>query len=271
MIVIYHANCVDGFTAAWAVAKRHPTAILWPALHDGGMSVPPDVKGHDVIMVDFAYAREVTERLHREANGLIVLDHHKSTMEDLAGLDYCVFDLDRSGAKIAWDHFHPGQDSPFVRYVEDQDLWRFHLPHSRAVNAYIGSYPRNLEDWDYLDFSLNTSRIPDDVVSAGEAILRYQEQLIQEAMRAAREVVIAGYKVLASNAIGDFRSEIANRLAVDRPFGICWRQLPDGRFAYSLRTNANSAVKVDVTEVAKIFGGGGHPAASAFVTNTLIF
>jgi len=61
------------------------------------------------------------------------------------------FDLTRSGAVLAWEHFHPETDLPrLLAYVQDQDLWQWQLPNSDAVNAAIGIYPRRFEVWDRL-------------------------------------------------------------------------------------------------------------------------
>lgn len=50
------------------------------------------------------------------------------------------FDLDRSGAAIAWDEFNIDIPMPeWIRYVEDRDLWRWGLPGSEAVNEALGS------------------------------------------------------------------------------------------------------------------------------------
>ena len=285
-LIIAHGSCSDGFTAAWAVRKKFPTAEVVFAVHG---EAPPDVVGKDVVIVDFAYPRKVTEELKVKSKSLLILDHHKSAMEDLAGLDYCYFDLTRSGAKIAWEHFHPGEACALVDYVSDQDLWKFALPYSKETNAFIQSFERTWDNWETLQRLVEDSKCHQDIINGGNSILRYQEQLIQEAIRSAREVSIPNYhsgffgwfwnifdplpsyNVLVTNTLGDFRSEVASRLAMGRPFGICWRQLTDGRFAYSLRTHKDSPWIADLTQVAKQFGGGGHPSAAAFTSRKLIF
>ena len=285
MLVIYHGPaCSDGFSAAWAVKKAHPDAILHPATHGDN---PPDVTGKDVVIVDFAYPRKVTERLIKEAKSFLLLDHHKTAMEDLAGLPNCHFDMHRSGARMAWDYFHDNKPNPFMDYVQDQDLWLYSLPSSKQVNAYIGSWHRKEEAWDFINAAIRDE--PEYVAIQGQAIVNYQENLIYEAVKAAREVTIKqknegffgwfwdffdplpSYNVLITNCLGDFRSEVAARLAKDRPFAICWRQLKDGRYAYSLRANKNSEYAIDLTDIAKQFGGGGHPTAAAFTASKLLF
>ena len=41
--------------------------------------------------------------------------------------------MEKSGARLAWEHFYPNEPLPWpLRHVEDQDLWRFALPATRA-------------------------------------------------------------------------------------------------------------------------------------------
>lgn len=119
-ICIYHGNCADGFTAAWAVYRALGHDIeYYPGFYD---KPPPDVKGKHVIMVDFSYKRPVLEEMAAGCETMVVLDHHKTARDDLAGfslpgssyhqqdmLDYvrdfgmlypvfALFDMGRSGA-----------------------------------------------------------------------------------------------------------------------------------------------------------------------------
>lgn len=46
--------------------------------------------------------------------------------------------MDRSGAAIAWEHFHNDEMPDLIRYIEDRDLWRWELPDSEAVSEALG-------------------------------------------------------------------------------------------------------------------------------------
>jgi hypothetical protein len=149
MKVIYHHNCIDGFTAAWCAWKVYgDSATYIPAQYN---EPAPDVTGDDVLIVDFSYARSTLLAMRESAKSLRVLDHHKTAEEDLRGLDFCLFDMNRSGAGIAWDELKTGERPPLVAYVEDRDLWRFALPDSKIINAFIGSYDFSFDMWCALD------------------------------------------------------------------------------------------------------------------------
>ena len=141
-ICIYHGNCADGFCAAWTVRK----ALRGDVDFHAGVyqNQPPDVTGRDVILTDFSYKRAELERIVERAKSVLILDHHKTAQAELEGLPgaVTVFDMDRSGARITWDHYFPGEAPPdLLLHIEDRDLWRFALPGTREIQANVFSYP----------------------------------------------------------------------------------------------------------------------------------
>lgn len=260
-LVIYHGNCIDGFTAAWAVWTRAgDDAEYFPAQYaSGGADVElPDVTGRDVVMVDFCTGRDQLLRLKEQAASLLVLDHHKTAEAACAGLDFCVFDMEQSGAGLAWRHFRGTEPPWLVAYAEDRDLWRFALPDSKAINAYISSATMDFQNWD----RMATEPI-EEAVLAGRAVLNYIDRYVLEMSKQARSVAFAGYAAVPLvNAPYINTSELVGHLATDAPFAVGWFQRSDGMYQYSLRSRGADAV--DVSEVAKSYGGGGHKHAAGF-------
>lgn len=263
-IVIFHDNCPDGFTSAWAAWKKFgDDAEYIPASFNG--DGPPDLTGADVYIVDFSYPRDVTLAIKAEANALVVLDHHKSAKANLEGIEGCHFDMERSGAGMTWDYFHPDTPRPrLISYVEDRDLWRFSLPLSKEINAVITSYQFTFENWDALDLRLRADH--QQVQEDGRAILRSKERYVEVMMKTGgRRVNFLGYDdVMMVNAPHISISELLNRLAQDAPFAVGWRQAADGMFLYSLRSTEEG---VDVSEVASKAvtpPGGGHRCSAGF-------
>lgn len=275
-LVIYHANCPDGFTAAW-VARRQfgADADYVPATYGQD---PPDVAGRRVYVLDFSYKRPVMRAVLSSAHAVTVLDHHKTAEAELAGivdefrvrpdlianppgseLPVVRFDTDKSGARLTWEHFNRGVPAPWlVTYTEDRDLWRFALPDSREVSAALASHPWTFEAWDSLDGEGQGP--PPRLVADGRAIERFKSQQVEAMCRHAAEVEIDGHKVLAVNATALF-SEVAGRLAEGRPFGAAWFVTADGKRVWSLRSRDGG---VDVSAVAARRGGGGHRNAAGY-------
>jgi len=262
-LIIYHANCVDGWTAAW-VAYRHADPELHAA-HYGDAS--PDVRERSVFVVDFSYPRETLIDMYEKSLSLRVLDHHSTAAADLEGLPFCTFDMERSGAGLAWDILETGPRPWLVDYVEDRDLWRWALPNSRAVSAYIATQPFTIEAWD----ALAALRV-EDVVERGRAVLSYVERRVESMVeRAARgwlshqvDADTLAYEPCAVvNCTGEM-SEVGNTLASKHPFAALWFQNAEGEYIYSLRSDASNPEHVDVSVIAKLFGGGGHKHAAGF-------
>lgn len=266
LLVIYHFPCADGFTAAWIVRKYlklnkfKGEITYYPSTYN---STLPDVSGRSVIISDFSYPREALLKMRQDSASMLVLDHHKSAAKALEGLDFCRFDMEKSGAGLTWDYLFPQTPRPWlVDYVEDRDLWNWKLSNSRAVSAALDTYNLDFGVWDRLSRrSVNT------LIKEGKPILKYQGATLELLMQEAREVELAGHRVLAVNS-STLHSELGNKLAKGRAFAIVWRQRSDGIFTYSLRSDEQG---LDVSTIASSFGGGGHKHASAFTSNTLLF
>lgn len=256
-LCIYHGNCADGFSSAWVVRRALGAAV---SFHAGVYNdPPPDVAGRDVILVDFSYRRDVLEQIIDQAASVTILDHHKTAQADLEGLPgaLTVFDMDRSGARITWDYYFPGELPPqLLLHVEDRDLWRFALPKTREIQANVFSYPYEFDVWDKL-----MSTNPAELAREGEALERKHFKDIGELLPiVTRPMRIGGFLIDVANLPYTFTSDAAGALAKGKPFGACYWDTPQGR-VFSLRsTDAGE----DVAEIAKGYGGGGHRNASGF-------
>lgn len=281
-LVIYHAGCWDGFCAAW-LARKALGEIEPYAAHYG--TKPPDVTGRIVYLLDFSYPYAAMERIATLARRTVVLDHHKTAREALDGLHQpesgidVWFDLDKSGGRLAWEWFWvmsfrdmTVEQRPFpapvrqdrapwlVDYTEDRDLWRHALPDSEAINAALRSYPLDFALWD--DFAFVD---PANFVREGKAIRRRERQIVDDHVRHARyrDFSCGDHRfqhIPVVNATVLF-SEIAGELAKGQPFGACYFDRHDGKRQWSLRSTPEG---VDVSEVAKAHGGGGHRNAAGF-------
>jgi nucleoside-triphosphatase THEP1/oligoribonuclease NrnB/cAMP/cGMP phosphodiesterase (DHH superfamily) len=260
-LVIYHANCTDGLTAAWVALRALGEAEV-VAAHYG--TVPPNVAGRTVYIVDFSYDRPTMETLAAAACEVTILDHHKTAQAVLHGFGghypnaRVVFDMERSGAGLAWDYFHPNEPAPWlVEYVQDRDLWRWALPDSRLVSAGIDAVEHTLQAWDAL-----ARRTPAALAAEGAAIEPYRRRCIESACALARCFTIAGHVVPSANCSEmRFASDVAHALADCHPFAATYWVRADGMVQFSIRSRTDG---VDVSEIAQLYGGGGHRHAAGF-------
>lgn len=266
ILVLYHDNCPDGFTAAWSVYKA--LGVMVAEYRGVNYGQPPvtedDVRDRQVFMVDFSYPRAVLDTIAKAAGNVMVLDHHKTAQADLDGWTNgrAIFDMERSGAGIAWDYFHRAPRPNIVAYVEDRDLWRWNLRGSREVSEYMFSVPRTFEAYDeaadYLESHLAGA------IATGTVLLRVKRERVAAIcknvrwMRFGRENVA----VPVVNAQSDM-SELGEYLA-ERHGGIGGYYFDRAdRRQWGFRSTAPG---FDVSELCKQYGGGGHAAAAGFTS-----
>lgn len=256
-LCIYHGNCADGFGAAWVVRQAIPGTEFYAGTYQ---TPPPDVTGRQVVMVDFSYKRPVLLDMAAKAESILILDHHKSAAEDLVDLPdnvMAVFDMDFSGAMLAWRHFFPDTAPPqLIEHIQDRDLWRFALPHTREIQASLFSYPYDFDVWD--DLMMGDVR---GLAKDGLAIERKHHKDIAELVKVTqRRMVIGGIDVPVANLPYTYSSDAGHLMAQGEPFAACYWDTPNGR-VFSLRS---SDAGQDVSAVAKFYGGGGHRNAAGF-------
>src|ERR1700747_590235 len=193
-LCIYHGSCADGFGAAWVARKAYAAQGEPINFHAVGFQKPPpDVTGLDVVMVDFSYKRPVLLEMAEKAETILILDHHKSARDDLTFLPgnvRTVFDMDRSGAMIAWDYWFHNQETPqLLRHIQDRDLWLFKLDHTREIQANVFSYPYDFEVWDQL-MAMDVK----ELITGGQAIERKHHKDVSELLAVAKTaMIIVGY------------------------------------------------------------------------------
>lgn len=276
-LVIYHGGCRDGFCAAWVCSRFLEEAEFFAGYYG---QPPPDCTGRHVYIVDFSYPLADMQAIAASAKTLKVLDHHKTAEEALRGFSgpnvTVFFDMDRSGATLAWDYFRPTEKRPMiVEYIEDRDLWRWKLPESRAVNAYLSTLPFDFAAW----MAAETTAAQDcmegyeahySAARAGRHVEAKTEQYVREMAKNARRVMFEGHEVPLVNApqvdISELLDYLINHGECVSPIAIGWWQRADGVFQYSLRSRGD----FDVSALAKKYGGGGHKNAAGFQSSTLL-
>lgn len=283
-VILYHGgDCRDGFCSAWLAKKAFPDIQMIPVQY--GQAPPDGLKGKRVLIADFSYPLEVLVVLNDLCEGgLVVLDHHKSAEKHLKEFaeysfmgwplmkqPFVIFDNKKSGARLTYEFLWgccvlpkewndlPIDCSPWlVNYVEDRDLWNWHLPNSRAVNAGIRMTDLTIEAWNDL-----YEKGWEEAERFGSMVRKREEQIVDSHVRHAAVIDFMGYKIPAVNCSCDLTSEVGEKLAEGNPFAMLFFDTGTGERVYSLRST--TGVGVDVGEIASQFpGGGGHKHAAGF-------
>lgn len=275
-LVIYHAGCKDGFGSAW-VAKKALTLgdmqvpEFYPATYG---APPPDVKGREVYMIDFSYKRDILKGMIAVARKMVILDHHKTAQADLMGINdelahmgigpaEIIFDMERSGIGIAWDYFMSQTRPWIVNYVEDRDIWRWALPDSRNVNAFLASLKYDFDEWDYAERQglQHALTIGKELIKKADA---YNDALCNTLRQYTEFDGVKDVPIINApqEGISELMEEMLKRDPAT-PFCLAWRLRSDGRVAISLRSTAGPN-SWDVSATAAKWGGGGHMNAAGF-------
>ena len=258
-LIIFHQPCPDGFGAAYSAWLVFGSSAEYLGA-DHGSYPKPDVRGRLVYVLDFSFPRDQLQEMQALAAKLVLLDHHKTAEASLAGLPGIIFDTEKSGSRLAWEHFHPSKPFPQVlEFVEDRDLKRWAIVGSADFLAYLDAQPLDFKHWHKI------------IESGDEAICTYQAagaamerkmasmaRMLADLSEPVRIQGILGAKVnasyLCSDAIG---TELYTRTGT---FALIWR-IANGLLYVSLRSALGST---DVADIASLFGGGGHSFSAAF-------
>jgi len=257
--VIFHGDCWDGFGGGYAAWKKFGNkAEYFPVKHHEPL--PKGLENKELYIVDFAFKESVMKKLVAANKKVIALDHHVSAEKSTKMAHDYVYQLNHSGAVIAWRYFHPGKSVPkLLLHIEDIDIWKFRIPHTKELMAYMGLVDFDLKIWDRLAKELENPKKYREYIRRGADILRYEDRTVQRLISGAELAEFSGYKTLVVNS-PVLHSQIGHELSKKLPpIGVVWSE-KDYVVKASLRSNG----KVDVSKIAAKYGGGGHKAASAF-------
>jgi len=276
ILVLYHDDS-DGFGAAWAAWKHLGETARYVAVNYGWPV--PDCGGvRALYILDFCYPAKAMRQLAGQVERLVVLDHHKTAKAALAGIQgpqyahvAVEYNQNHSGAVMAWHHFYPEEPVPVLLvYVEDRDLWRWKLPESRQIDAVIRSKVRGFGQWTALHRHLQAASRGaggfggwPTLVECGQAILDMEQRYVERIAATAWQTSVDGHEVIAANA-PILQSEVGRRLLLDWPkaaYAATYADRDQWR-TWNLRSRPGG---VDVAEIARRRGGGGHTHAAGFV------
>lgn len=271
LYVLYHANCLDGTGAKYAAWKKFgKDAVYIPVQY--GKPFPelvPLTEDSEVYILDFSYSKEVLIDVHSKVGSLVVLDHHKTAQAELSGLLFAVFDMEKSGAVMAWEFFNAGTPVPqLLLNIEDGDLWKFTLPFTKEVRAGLPLLGGKMEAWDMVCLHGNHFA---DLVTKGAAIMEHNKMKVGSVVKGGIAVLpYKGYKAGVYNTtvlVSEMGEAVYNSEKLGVDFSMSFFVTETGEVVISFRSRGN----MDVSVLAKELGGGGHKNAAGAGQVTLGF
>ncbi|HXV26491.1 MAG TPA: hypothetical protein VD862_00455 [Candidatus Paceibacterota bacterium] len=260
IVVLYHAECTDGFVAAWAAFRHFGKKAEYHAV-EHQYPMPEKLTGKEVYTLDFTYPEDITRALMADNERVTSIDHHVSVADVTRMTVGGVYDNDHSGAMLSWKYFHPDVPAPLlVRIVEDYDLHRFSLPETRTIMDFLDLYDFEFTTYTKLARMLDRPMGLRRGLRTGGIVSLYRERAVRSLMgNSTYEVQFDEHKAGAINT-EFYHAEIATLLAEKYHVGIAWRVRPHGTYV-SLRSDGT----VNVADLASRYGGGGHARSAGFV------
>lgn len=263
VLILYHGSCPDGFGGAYAAWKKFGDSAEYRPLHRGE-DIPQDLEGADVYLIDFTYPKEQMDLIQASAASFTVLDHHAGIKDVVESMPNHVFDENRSGATIAWTYFHPDTPVPLLlQYLEDQDIYRHALADTIPLHAYLEVHPFTFPIWDELAQTLDNPDTRESILVKARTYAEYYELLAQIAVEKAKLVSFEGMEIYfgTSHPFKSLKSHVGHLLAKKKgPCSLTVSAHPNG-YGVSIRGDGT----IDVAEIAKRYGGNGHPSAAGFL------
>jgi nanoRNase/pAp phosphatase (c-di-AMP/oligoRNAs hydrolase) len=278
MRVIFHGKCMDGSAAAWVAGQFFQTSkFLF------GKRFNPIDGGEDpVVFVDFVYGEEIMRTMPEKS---IIWDHHDSSSfllsEDFDDFEV-VLDYEKCAASIAFSQAEEKlqeilTDENFehlrkiIEIIEDRDLFLKKLPETNAVIEAM--YALGLDDPKKFDqiFDLSIERLE----LMGDAILLDKKRRMEKTIRDATDgnILIGGKEVTATliTSHGVEVTDLSYQLhKVKKCEVVAVAKFSKKHESWQVSLRAFSD-DVDLTDLTKVYGGGGHKKAASMLCKNLDF
>lgn len=282
--LITHKNCLDGTACAalfMAAGGKRKNIYFCNPDHETMDEFIIDLvirKGeYDIFVVDVSISSKAAMKLDSLIHGIVLLDHHKSAIP-LSSWYFCDIEVKnkRCGSKMFFDWLCKQEQlnnlffysfekffqyKRMVEYVDDNDRWVHNIPESRK----LASLHKILGQEMFLDRIIKNPW-PDFMEKEKYLLEVYDKkrEIETEKRKESTQVYtknIQGHDVRVGFVIayGDDQSLLGEALYTDLDLDVDIAVIINGD-GVSLRCSRDCPV--DVSEVAKLNGGGGHPKAS---------
>jgi oligoribonuclease NrnB/cAMP/cGMP phosphodiesterase (DHH superfamily) len=276
--IIYHNPCSDGIASAWVVKHFNVSAELIPCF--AGQNPQVDInnfRDKNIIFVDLCPNNDYLQQLINIVKHITILDHHISAYNYIdkellkeSNINY-LFDNYMSGCMITWQYFSQDKIPWFLDYIGDRDLWSWKLPYSKEINTALYEDEhitfKNLSKLFDMQY---TQEVFQRFVHRGTILLEIKERQMKMFVKSAIPCKYQNYNVWLYTCSADILSDVGNALmdktmknGIKPDFTVGWRyNIILHEYILSLRSGSHA---VDVSEICKKLGGGGHRNAAGCI------
>ncbi|PIR88694.1 MAG: hypothetical protein COU09_00745 [Candidatus Harrisonbacteria bacterium CG10_big_fil_rev_8_21_14_0_10_44_23] len=266
ILVFYHADCADGFSAAWVAwlaLKEKAQYISLPYSQASEKKAFSSIRGRHMYFLDMCPPEDVIRFLNKE-NQLTIIDHHAGRKEVARLAPEHRYAQKNSGAVLTWKYFFPKKPTPYLlRFIEDRDLFAFKITGGEGLGLYLETQPFDFKTYSKLAINFQNPKKRSELRKKGQVLLTLKEKYINSAVKRAVPINFDGHRGYLATGISALRTSIG--VATYKKYKcdlVMVLYLEDNHYKITLR--APVGAKINLTKIAQKYGGGGHQYASAF-------
>jgi len=271
--VLYH-NDLDGKCCAAIIDYYYKNEIDTNLTfisfdYEKDYKVPKEVYKCDMLYIvdctlDPNTMTDLFENYHK--NNFIWIDHHiSSIMNNNSSIYGTRLPGPNSACYLTWIDLYGYTDIPdAVKYISDRDVWSYKWGKlTIGFTEWLASQDNSVENkkmWYSIFENRNIGKHIDDGMIMYNSRIK---MLKDDVDRLSYESEINGVKCLKMNCTSLYSISDVCALMIEKGYEVAWSWYKAKEMKYhSLRSNGN----IDVSEIAKKFGGGGHKNAAGFIT-----
>jgi uncharacterized protein len=272
-VKIFHHNDADGRCAAAIAAQwcneRGKDWEFIEVSYKERVPVERVMSGDYVFIVDFSFIPYIMNQILLKSEKVVWCDHHVTARDydygrNIDGVrDFANKGL--SGCECTWKYVYPLTEIPeFVKLLGDYDAWRLEY-NPECFEFYEGLKLLDTSPDGVWTKLLEGSISMHKIIQDGKLVIKYRDAYCTEMRNEFAYVTkIDGFEALAMNVAHFGSKQFGDSF---HSYPVCIAYIFDGTdYTVSLYSEV-----VDVGEIAKKFGGGGHQGAAGFVCEELPF
>jgi oligoribonuclease NrnB/cAMP/cGMP phosphodiesterase (DHH superfamily) len=261
--VIVHDTDNDGLVGLYLwQGENHDTK--WLAHTHGEKYSIEEFKGKDVVFIDCCYDYDYLCEIREVATSIKIFDHHRVDPRILKEFE-CYHSFEKSATLLIHEYLYPNKEVPeWILQIDKRDLWKkdentdyWYL----GLNALFGMFTLK-EVFSILDKGVTVCSI----LNTGEALYPLYEIVLEDGFITDIEVSDTEHVTFIRSNNPILSSDTAEKFYLKEG---CYATVityntgdENKPYGYGLRTGRD----IDLSVVAKHFGGGGHAKACGFKT-----
>lgn len=274
-VLVYHDHCIDGLASVAIAAYSNRDAVQIPGNYGTGFDISAFID-KDVCFLDYSTKKKEMLAILNVAKSVTVIDHHVTMIEELDHIVHdkltIYYDINQSGAQLAWEYFIKTPEPLFISLVGDRDLWT-----KKFQDADVLSLAMRVLQWGYEDMSNHIDFIIKgdyegmdyktyELVKQGREFDKYHQYMVNQIAGNAYSARLdddSDTEVLCVNCPTGLMSDVGAVVAKRSPSGVAWLFYETEEFTkHSLRVSEES--DYDAARFAAQQGGGGHKKAAGW-------